>query len=179
MKWHPRYAWSFVMLGVVTGCTSDEPAPTGTNPGASAPARDGRAGGVPPVTKPEPSKDVMAKDMPPSTDKAGATKTDDSPRLEAPKTEPAKDKEKTSDASKLTDEELAQIKELPPADQAIAIKQAVCPVSGHHLGGDMGKPIKVTAEGRTFFICCEGCQDDVKKDAKSVIAKLDARTEKK
>lgn len=37
----------------------------------------------------------------------------------------------------------------------------------------MGKPLKVTAEGRTFYLCCENCQKDVKADPKAVIAKLD------
>jgi hypothetical protein len=161
----------------VTGCTSDETPSTATNPGASNPAPGPRNQNVPPVTRAEPSKDGMAKATSTPTDKAGAAKTDDSPKLEAPKTEPAK--EKTSDATTLTDKELASIKELPAAEQALAIKQAVCPVSGDHLGGEMGKPIKVTAEGRTFFLCCEGCQDAVKKDPKGVIAKLDARTGKK
>jgi YHS domain-containing protein len=39
----------------------------------------------------------------------------------------------------------------------------------------MGKPIKVSAEGRTFFICCEGCEEKVKSDPKAVIAKLDQK----
>ncbi len=30
----------------------------------------------------------------------------------------------------------------------------------------MGKPIKVTAEGRTFYICCDSCEDEVKTNAK-------------
>jgi Archaeal TRASH domain len=37
----------------------------------------------------------------------------------------------------------------------------------------MDTPIKVSAEGRTFYICCAGCEGDIKDDAKSVIAKLD------
>jgi YHS domain-containing protein len=39
----------------------------------------------------------------------------------------------------------------------------------------MDKPIKVTAEGRTFFLCCESCEDKVKSDPKGVIAKLDKK----
>ena len=37
----------------------------------------------------------------------------------------------------------------------------------------MEKPIKVTAEGRTFYLCCEGCEEDLKANPKAVIAKLD------
>jgi YHS domain-containing protein len=33
----------------------------------------------------------------------------------------------------------------------------------------------VSAEGRTFFICCEGCEEKVKSDPKAVIAKLDQK----
>ena len=39
--------------------------------------------------------------------------------------------------------------------------------------GRMDKPIKVTAEGRTFYICCDGCEDEVKTKGKEVVAKLD------
>ncbi len=181
MKWLPRTAWSFVLLGLVAGCTGDETqTPAGgspaTKPGA---APDSGTRGVPPVTQPAPIKDTGPKDM---AKPAGDGKGHDTPALEPPKTEPAKDKtepakEKTADV-KLSDEELASIKKLPPADQELAIKQAVCPVSGDHLGGEMGMPIKVTAEGRSFFLCCDGCKDEVKKDPKGVIAKLDARLKK-
>ena len=41
-----------------------------------------------------------------------------------------------------------------------------------HLGS-MGKPMKVTAEGRTFYICCDGCEEDVKTKGKEIVAKLD------
>ena len=60
-------------------------------------------------------------------------------------------------AAKLSAEELAGIKELPQAEQDAAIAQAVCPVSTHNLGS-MGKPLKVTAEGRTFYLCCDGAR---------------------
>ena len=36
-------------------------------------------------------------------------------------------------------------------------------------------PIKVDAEGRTFYLCCKSCEDDVKKDPKGVLAKLDKK----
>ena len=77
-------------------------------------------------------------------------------------------------AAKLTDDELAAIKQLPAAEQAVAIQQAVCPVSTEHLGS-MEKPIKVTAEGRTFYLCCANCEKELKADPKAVIAKLDKK----
>ncbi len=73
-----------------------------------------------------------------------------------------------------SDEVLANLKKLPAADQPLATAQKVCPVSGEPLG-EMGAPIKVTAEGRTFFLCCKSCEADVKADPKAVIAKLDKK----
>ena len=33
--------------------------------------------------------------------------------------------------------------------------------------------MKVTAEGRSFYICCDSCEDEVKTNGKAVLAKLD------
>ena len=97
-------------------------------------------------------------------------KGEDAPKLEPPsKTDTAKP---TGATAKLAADELAAIKELPQADQDAAIAQAVCPVSTHNLGS-MGKPLKVSAEGRSFYICCDSCEDKVKTDGKEVVAKLD------
>ena len=93
------------------------------------------------------------------------------PPLEGPKTDASHD---DSTPVKLTDAEIARIKTLPAAEQDVALKQAVCPVSGEHLG-NMGEPFKITAEGRTFYLCCKSCVDDVKADPKAVIAKLDKK----
>jgi hypothetical protein len=74
---------------------------------------------------------------------------------------------------KLTDEEIANIKKLPEADQAAALEQKICPISGSHLGTeDMGVPVKVSADGQDVFICCGGCKKEVEKDPKAVLAKL-------
>ena len=58
-----------------------------------------------------------------------------------------------------------------PARRTVALKQAVCPVSDENLGS-MGVPIKVTAEGKTFYLCCKGCNKEVDADPKAVVAKL-------
>ncbi|WP_435021192.1 hypothetical protein TA3x_002233 [Tundrisphaera sp. TA3] len=74
---------------------------------------------------------------------------------------------------KLSDEEIAEIKKLPAEDQAIALAQKVCPVSGGHLGDPgMGAPIKQVVNGKTFFLCCSGCEGEVKSDPAGVLAKL-------
>ena len=63
------------------------------------------------------------------------------------------------------------LKELSPEDFAAAQKQKVCPVSDQPLGS-MGKPYKVTVKGQTVFLCCSGCEDDLKKDPDKYLAKL-------
>ena len=51
------------------------------------------------------------------------------------------------------------------------MKQVLCPVSGEHLGS-MDAPIKVSAEGKTFYLCCKSCKKEVEKNPKEVVAKL-------
>jgi hypothetical protein len=153
-----KTSWTMALLGLTAGCAGegDDAAPTA---GATSP---------PVVAKPAPSGIPPAPAIPTSGEKA---KADEAPKVEGPKAESSKTDAKDS---KLTAGDIAAIKELPEAEQAVASKQAVCPVSSHNLGS-MGKPIKVTAEGRTFYICCDGCEDKVKTDPKAVIAKLDKK----
>ena len=44
---------------------------------------------------------------------------------------------------------------LKPSDQAAALAQRKCPVTGDLLGSE-GKPLKVRVRGRTVFVCCRG-----------------------
>ncbi len=94
----------------------------------------------------------------------------------APKPAPADDKDKdkkAASADALTPEELATLKKLPEGDREAAIAQKVCPISGDHLGTEaMGEPIKVTADGKTAFLCCKGCKADFEKDPSAALAKL-------
>ena len=72
----------------------------------------------------------------------------------------------------LTADEKGEIAKLADkADQDSALAQATCPVSGENLGS-MGVPIKVSAEGKTAYLCCKGCNKDFEKDPKAVFAKL-------
>jgi YHS domain-containing protein len=168
-----KSAWAVVLLGAVAGCTSDEPSSNPGTPTTNAPTAHPKP--VVPAA-PETSKEGASKDTPPAP-KSETKKPDESPKLEPPKSEPKADSKTGAAAAKLSDTELAEIKKLPAAEQELAIKQAVCPVSGEHLG-EMGKPIKISAEGRTFYLCCDNCEPEVKKDAKAVIAKLDAKAAK-
>lgn len=74
-------------------------------------------------------------------------------------------------AAKLADAEIAEIKKLPADEQPIALAQLVCPVSGKNLGS-MDTPIKQTVDGKSFYLCCEGCVGEVEKDPAAVLAKL-------
>lgn len=66
------------------------------------------------------------------------------------------------------EEALAQLSE---ADRAMAEKQKVCPVSGEPLGS-MGKPYKVTVKGQDVFLCCPGCESEIKAEPDKYLAKL-------
>ncbi len=152
-----KSAWSIVLLGLAVGCGETEPEPAA---GVSGTAKDNYPTAANKLAKP--AKTPAA----PASKPGEMKKVDEPPAVEGPKTD--------AGAAKLTDDELAAIKELPAAEQAVAIQQAVCPVSDHHLGS-MEKPIKVTAEGRTFYLCCASCEKELKADPKAVIAKLDKK----
>jgi hypothetical protein len=172
-----RSAWVVVVLGALAGCTGEEGTTTPSNP--STPPNPALAPGkpvVPAPSKPEASKEGDSKEMEPASTKPGvAKKADESPKLEGPKTEGGKG---DTAAVKLTPDEIAAIKQLPAADQELALKQAVCPVSDEHLG-EMGKPYKTTVDGRAIFLCCDNCEKEIKADPKKFLAKLDAQAGKK
>ena len=72
----------------------------------------------------------------------------------------------------LTADEKSEIAKLADkADQDSALTQSTCPVSGENLGS-MGVPIKLSAENKTAYLCCNGCKKDFDKDPKGVLAKL-------
>lgn len=48
----------------------------------------------------------------------------------------------------------------PADDKSLIAIQKVCPVTGAKLGS-MGKPLRATADGRTVFLCCAGCKDEL------------------
>jgi hypothetical protein len=171
-----RSAWAVVILGAVAGCTGDEPSTTPSNtPASNLPQAPGKPV-VPPPGQTGASKEGASKEMQPPPAKAGdAKKNDESPKLEGPKAESGKG---DTAAVKLSSDEVATIKQLPAGDQELALKQAVCPVSDGHLG-QMGKPVKTSVEGRTVFLCCKDCEEEIKADPKKFLAKLDAQARKK
>ena len=158
MNANSRSTLTMILLAAAAGCAEEADNAAAPTPSQSTPPAVTRA--IPPAPAPTPSP-AKTDDM---------KKPDDAPKVEGPKAEAPK-----ADAGvKLSADEMAEIKKLPEAEQAAAIKQAVCPVSAHELGS-MGEPIKVTAEGRTFYLCCKSCEPSVKKDPKAVLAKLDKK----
>jgi len=90
--------------------------------------------------------------------------------------DPAKPADDKKPQVKLSDEEIKNIKALPEADQKLALSQMVCVVGGepgspNHLGA-MGTPVKQVVKGKTVFLCCESCIEDLKKDPDKYLAKL-------
>lgn len=65
-----------------------------------------------------------------------------------------------------------ELAKLPPQDRALAEKQKVCLVTDAPLGS-MGVPTKVTVKGRTVFLCCGGCEGELKENADKYLARLD------
>ena len=72
-----------------------------------------------------------------------------------------------TDAAEI-EEALAQ---LSTTDRALAEKQKICPVSEDPLGA-MGKPIKLTVQGKDVFICCKGCEEPLLEEPEKYLAQL-------
>ena len=58
-------------------------------------------------------------------------------------------------------------------DRKAALAQKVCPVTDEPLGS-MGKPPQLTVEGQQVFLCCVGCEDQLRKEPPKFLAKLKA-----
>jgi hypothetical protein len=70
-------------------------------------------------------------------------------------------------------EVVAALAELPEEDRKAAQAQKFCPVMTKNLLGSMGKPFKVTIEGQSVFLCCDGCKDDAVKNAQATLANVE------
>jgi YHS domain-containing protein len=164
-----KFGWSVLVLAAFAGCGKQEPGPA-TPPSDTAPVSGNPAPETPPPATP--SSEMKSEPF------KGTTSTPDLPKegpaIEAPQPTPAtKDEKKPGEAAavSLSGKEVAEIKKLPTGEAEQALKQTVCPISGGHLGA-MGVPFKVTAAGRTFFLCCDGCEEDLKANPAAVVAKL-------
>ncbi len=178
-----RPAWPLALvLAALVGCGETDPSTINNNipktpTGDVPPPPD--TGGAPVqkafVAGPGPMKAPPGYPVPEGLKPPGAASEETKAEGEAPKAgEETKAEAPQAAAVKLTDEELAEVKKLPEADQALALAQGVCPISGEHLGS-MGPPLKVTADGKTAFLCCKGCKADFDADPAAAIAKLNKK----
>ena len=131
--------------------------------------------GGPPVAGeyniPQGYPDDAAKKGAPAPKKAGET-TDKAAPKEEEKAAPKEGEKGAKNDAKLSSEEIAEINKLAdPKDRELALAQKICPISGDHLG-EMGAPLKVSALGKTAFLCCKGCKEDFEKDPKAALAKI-------
>jgi hypothetical protein len=84
-----------------------------------------------------------------------------------------------ADGAEEVDEVTAAINELPEAERTVALAQKYCPVAAmseppmDNLLGGMGKPFKVTLEGKDVFLCCEHCKELAEKDPAATLAKVE------
>jgi len=177
-----RKLWcaALVLASLTVGCSNDTATTPSDSPAVTNTPAPGPAPETPPLTTPAADKGAMKAEMPADAAKAAPDAKAETPgdiKIEAPSVTPATkgDAPKSAAAdAKLSDGEVAEIKKLPADEQTLALKQVVCPVTGKHLGS-MKVPIKVSAEGKTFYLCCDGCKEDVEKNPKAVVAKLGAK----
>jgi len=62
-------------------------------------------------------------------------------------------------------------KTLSVADKKLAAAQKICPVTMEPLDS-MGGPVRVEVSGRVVFICCEGCEEELRSNPKKYFAKI-------
>ena len=170
--------WAMALSAALAGCNG-EPTTTDTGPAPSTAPATPAPETPPPGPDSSKVQEAQPKELPaPVTPDASK---DQAPSLDTPTVKPltpqegsADKKDEASAKPTLGADEIAEIEKLPAAEKALALKQAVCPVSEEHLGS-MGMPVKATAEGRTFLLCCKNCNAEVAKSPKEVVAKLNAK----
>ena len=62
---------------------------------------------------------------------------------------------------------------LAPEDRAVAQRQGICPVTRKPLGS-MGTQPRLMVAGRVVFLCCDGCEDALRRDPAKYLARLPA-----
>jgi hypothetical protein len=60
------------------------------------------------------------------------------------------------------------------ADRAAALQQEVCPVTGAKLGS-MGMPLKINVGDQEVFLCCDGCEEQIRSEPEKYLAKLKSK----
>lgn len=68
----------------------------------------------------------------------------------------------------------ANLDKLPAGDRPLARAQKYCPVTNERLGDPtMGVPVKVTVKGQPVFLCCAGCEGEVRDHPDRTLAKVE------
>ena len=67
---------------------------------------------------------------------------------------------------------VAAMAKLSTEDRKVAEAQRYCAVMPEMRLGAMGTPIKVTIDGKTVFLCCDGCEDQAKENPKETVAQV-------
>lgn len=67
----------------------------------------------------------------------------------------------------------AAVAKLPATDQVLAEAQLFCPIQDGSRLGSMGMPVKLMLDGKPVFLCCKGCEDAARKNAKATLAKVE------
>lgn len=81
---------------------------------------------------------------------------------------------RTAGTSPAARREAATPGSLSEEDRRLAAKQKICPVTGNPLDS-MGGPVRVIVAGRTVFVCCEGCEEPLRKEPAKYLSKLPAK----
>ncbi|MCH5374058.1 MAG: hypothetical protein JJ992_08780 [Planctomycetes bacterium] len=134
-----------LVSAVFLGCNTDSKEPTASTPGTPGTA-------APAPTADEPSD---------------ATQADQSQPMPADTAASSMEKMDNSDMDKMT----AELAKLSPEDRASAEKQHFCPVSGKMLG-TMGEPYKVEVQGQQVWLCCSGCESQLRENPDEYLAKI-------
>jgi membrane fusion protein, copper/silver efflux system len=61
--------------------------------------------------------------------------------------------------------------QLAPEDRLLADRQKLCPVTKKPLSS-MGTPARIVVSGQVVFLCCNGCEDTLKRDPSKYLATL-------
>ncbi|MGH7138981.1 MAG: efflux RND transporter periplasmic adaptor subunit, partial [Pirellulales bacterium] len=61
---------------------------------------------------------------------------------------------------------------LSPSDRKLAEAQKFCAVEESNRLGSMGTPDKIVINGEPVFLCCAGCEDAARENAKKTLAKV-------
>lgn len=88
------------------------------------------------------------------------------------KDKPAVNSKESPDSKKAAKIEAA-LSKLSKDDRTLANAQRYCPMMDSTRLGAMGTPAKIMLDDKPVFLCCAGCEQDAKADAKKTLAKVE------